>query len=310
MAEDLNSWERNTINKMLEMSIKEQRAARRWGIFFKLLILAYVLTITVLIVTQKKDFFHTVKQQQFTAVIDIKGILAPDKPASADNIIPLLKEAFENPLSKAVVMRINSPGGSPVQANQIYDEMQRQKLKYPKKKLYAVIEESGASGAYWVACGADLIYADKTSIVGSIGVVLSSFGFVDTMQKLGVERRLYISGDNKGMLDPFSPRKPSQDLMLQKDLDQAHQLFIDLVKAARGDRLKINDEMFSGRFWLGLDAKPLGLIDEFGDIYYLAREVIKAPELVEFSPKESLFSQLGNKFGQSVRETIAEYSLG
>lgn len=310
MTEEINSWERQTINKMLEMTIKEQRASRRWSIFFKLLILGYVLLVTVIAVSQNSDVFGSIHSKPFTAVIDIKGIIAPDKPASAQNIIPLLRSAFENTNSKAVVLRINSPGGSPVQAQQIYTEMQRMKTKFPAKKLYAVIEESGASGAYWLACGADEIYADRTSIVGSIGVVLSSFGFVDTMHKAGVERRLYTAGNNKAMLDPFSPRIPAQDLMLQKDLDQVHQLFIKLVKDSRGERLKVTSDMFSGRFWLGLDAKELGLIDGFGDTYTVARDVIQAPELVEYNSKQSLFGQLGDKLAHSMRNALTEYVLG
>lgn len=310
MTEEINTWERNTINKMLEMSIKEQRASRRWGIFFKLLFLAYIVLITLFIVMQKKDLLRSVQNKAFTAVIDISGVLAADKPTSAQNINPLLRRAFEDPLSKAVILRINSPGGSPVQAKQIYSEMKRMRTKYPTKKLYAVIEESGASGAYWLACGADEIYADETSIIGSIGVVLSSFGFVDTMKKLGVERRLYTAGDNKAMLDPFSVRDPKQDAMLNSDLSEVHNLFINLVKESRGARLKISADMFSGRFWLGLDAKNLGLIDGFGDTASVARDIVKAPELVDFSPRESVFGQLGGGLGKYIGGAISEYKLG
>lgn len=304
MTDEISSWERATINKMLEMTIKEQRASRRWSIFFKLLMLGYVVIISAVLFLQGNGTFSAVKQKPFTAVIDIKGVLAADKGASAKNIIPALREAFADNMAKAVMLRINSPGGSPVQSQQIYAEMQRLKAKYPAKKLYAVIEEAGASGAYWLACGAHEIYADQTSIVGSIGVVLSSFGFVDTMQKLGVERRLYTSGSNKGMLDPFSPRNSAQDAMLQKDLAEVHQLFIDLVKTSRGDRLKISDDMFSGRFWLGIDAKNLGLIDGFGDTYTVAKDIINAPELVEYTPKQTLFGQLGEKLTQSLMGVI------
>jgi protease IV len=309
MSEDTNSWEQQTINRMLESTIKEQRASRRWGVFFKLCTIGYLVIVTYLIVMQSKPLMQGMKHEKFTAVVDIKGILAPDKPASAKNIIPVLREAFADKNAKAVMLRINSPGGSPVQSQQIYTELQRLRGLHKDKKVYAVIEESGASGAYWLACGADEIYADQTSIVGSIGVILSSFGFVDTMQKLGVERRVYVAGDNKDMLDPFSPRNPAQDAMLNQDLQQVHQLFIDLVKTSRGERLKISEDMFSGRFWLGLDAKDLGLIDGFGDPYTVARDVIKAPELVEFNAKQSLFSQLGDKFGQSLENLVYDYKL-
>jgi protease-4 len=310
MMEESDSWERNTINKMLEMSVKEQRASRRWGIFFKLCFLGYIVLVSTFLFMGTNSLLHSVQQKPFTAVIDVKGMLASDKPASAQNINPLLRKAFEDPLSRAIVLRINSPGGSPVQSKQIYTEMKRLRAKHPDKKLYAVIEESGASGAYWLACGADEIYADETSIVGSIGVVLSSFGLVDTMKKLGVERRLYTAGDNKAMLDPFSPRDPKQDAMLNDDLSEVHKLFIDLVKNSRGERLKISDDMFSGRFWLGIDAKNLGLIDGFGDTATIARDVIKVPDLVVFETKESVFSQLGGGFGKYLGNVLLDYKLG
>ncbi len=310
MNDDPKSWEQQTISKMLEMSVKEQRATRRWGIFFKLLIIGYLVIVTMLFTVRNKGLMREWKSEPFTAVVDIEGVMAPDKSASAANIIPALRAAFKNSLTKALILRINSPGGSPVQAQQIYTELQRLRKENPKIKVYAVIEESGASGAYWLACGADEIYADKTSIVGSIGVVLSSFGFVDTMKKLGVERRLYAAGDNKDMLDPFSPRDPAHDAMLQKDLVQVHQLFIDLVKTSRGDRLKESPDMFSGRFWLGLDAINLGLIDGFGDSYTVARDIIKAPELVEFNVSQSLLSHLSDKFQQTMSGSIAGFKLG
>lgn len=314
MTEETNGWERSTINKMLEMAIKEQRATRRWGIVFKLLFWGYIIVVSVMLMSSGNGVVIG-KSKPFTAVIDIKGVLAPDKPASAQNIIPIMRKAFEATSAKGIILRINSPGGSPVQAQQIYSEMQRLKTKYPDKKVYAVIEETGASGAYWLACGADEIYADKTSIVGSIGVILSSFGFVDTMHKLGVERRLYTAGDNKAMLDPFSPRVPAQDAMLKKDLNEVHELFVKLVKDSRGKKLKVTPDMFSGRFWLGLDAKNLGLIDGFGDTYSVARDVIQAPELVEYNNKPSFFGQLGEKLGQSISNiggisNLSDYKLG
>lgn len=309
MIEENNSWERQTINKMLEMTLKEQRASRRWGIFFKLLFVGYLVTITFLIVAPKKSLVHGLKSKAHTAMISIDGEISANKDTSAQEIIPLLRDAFEDNYAKAVMLRINSPGGSPVQTQQIYTEMLRLRAKYPEKKIYAVIEDVGASGAYWLACGADEIYADRTSIVGSIGVVMSSFGFVDTMKKLGVERRLYTAGDNKGMLDPFSPRNPKQDAMLQTDINQAHQLFIDVVKDARGKRLKISNDMFSGRFWLGMDAQRLGLIDGFGDPFTVSRDIIKAPEIVEYSVPQTLFGQLGNHLGQNFQGFIDNVKL-
>jgi len=309
MTVETESWEHKTINKMFEMSVKEQRASRRWSVFFKLAFLGYVLIITAVLLFSTDGAIGSMGGKTFTAVVNIDGEIGAGKDASADNIIPLLRKAFENSSAKAVVMRINSPGGSPVQSKQIYTEMLRLRKKYPDKKLYAVIEDLGASAAYLLACGADQIYSDEGSIVGSIGVLMSSFGFVDTMHKMGVQRRLYYSGSNKTILDPFSPQKPEHVVIIQKELDLMHKLFIDIVKTSRGTRLKIDNDTFSGRFWLGLQAKDLGLIDAFGDVYFVAREVVEAEELVEYEPKKSIFSKLGNKFGQSLRSAITSYEL-
>jgi len=308
MTVETESWEQKTISKMFEMSVKEQRANRRWSVFFKLAFLGYLMLITILFLVSKDSLKGSTKKP-FTAVIAIDGEIGAGKDASADNIIPLLRKAFENTNSKAVALKINSPGGSPVQAKQIYSEMLRLRKEYPEKKLYAVIEDLGASAGYLVACGADQIYSDEGSIVGSIGVLMSSFGFVDTMHKMGVQRRLFYSGSNKTILDPFSPQKPEHIVIIQKELDLMHQLFIDLVKTSRGTRLKIDKETFSGRFWLGMQAKELGLIDGFGDMYSVARDVVGAEELVEYEPKKSLFSQLGNKFGQSMRSAVTAYEI-
>lgn len=233
-----------------------------------------------------------VTRKAFTAVINVRGEISADKDSSAENIIPLLQQAFQNSNAKAVMLRINSPGGSPVQTAEINSEIQHLRSKYPDKKLYAVIEDIGASAAYMLACAADEIYADEASIVGSIGVLMDSFGFVDTMKKFGVERRLYTAGSNKGMLDPFSPTKPAQIAMLQKELDVLHGIFINYVKERRGSRLVVTNDMFSGRFWIGIESKDLGLIDGFGNPYTVARSIIGAPELVEYEIKQSLISQL------------------
>lgn len=298
MAENNNSWELNTINKMLEMSITEQRARRRWGIFFKLIILAYILFFTFKYIMQEPSVSLPVGKG-VTAMVVLDGIIASDSDASADNIIPLLRKAFANPSAKGVILRINSPGGSPVQSNLIYKEMLDLRQQYPEKKLYAVIEDLGASGAYWVACGADYIVADESSIVGSIGAAISSFGFVDAMQKYGVQRRLYTSGSNKGMLDPFSPTTPGQLAIINKEMGLLLKMFSDVVKQNRGDRLHLTEDMFSGRFWLGVEAQPLGLIDELGCITDVAAQ-IGAPDIVEYTPKSSIFSELTKQMGQSM----------
>jgi protease IV len=304
------SWERQTINKMLEMTIKEQRAKRRWSIFFKLCVLGYIVILTMYMVSQKQELKFGMSGKPYTAVINIDGEIAADGQNSAEKLIPAIRAAFADTQAKAIMLRINSPGGSPVQVQQIYSEIEYQKTKHQNKKLYAVIEDAGASGGYWLACAAHEIYADRMSIVGSIGVILSSFGAVDAMQKLGIERRAYYAGDNKDMLDPFAPRNPKQDAMVMQNIQIAHQLFIDLVKKSRGDRLKATEDMFSGRFWLGAQVKDIGLIDDFGDPYTVARDVIKAPELVEFNTKESIFNQLSNKFSKKVHGLLNEVKLG
>ncbi len=312
MSENDNSWEQNTINNMLEMTVKEQRARRRWGIFFKLTALVYVLGFTIVMLAPKSDLIKNVAGKSVTAVVYIDGEIGDDKDASADNLIPLISKAFANPAAKAVMLRINSPGGSPVQTRYIAAEIKHIRKDYPDKKLYAVIEDSGTSAAYWLACAADEIYADESSIVGSIGVVLSSFGFVDSMQKLGVERRLYTSGSNKGMLDPFSPAKPNEVAMLQTELDLLHDLFISMVKETRGARLVMTDDMFSGRIWLGIEAKKIGLIDGFGSPYSVARDVVGAPEMYDYEVHQSIFSQLKDSIASKAQAlfTKAFVSLG
>lgn len=288
---------------MLEMTVIEMRARRRWGIFFKLVFIGFFLLIIGSIVYQS-DITPGVALKPVTAVVNINGEISSDKDASADNIIPLLRKAFENSAAKAVMLRINSPGGAPVQTNQINTEIAFLRAKHPNKKVYAVIEDSGTSAAYMLACAADEIYADEASIVGSIGVLLDSFGFVDTLKKVGVERRLYTSGSNKGMLDPFSPTKPAQIAMLQRELDSLHGMFINYVKERRGSKLVINDETFSGRFWIGLEARKVGLIDGFGTPNAVARDVIGAPEMVEYEVRQSILGKLSSSFAGTMRDML------
>ncbi len=303
MTIDNDSWEQKTISKMLEMNVVEMRARRRWGIFFKLVFLGLFL-IGMSCIFLQSNMKPNVSSKSVTAVVNIDGEISADKDASADNIIPLLRKAFENSAAKAVMLRINSPGGAPVQTNQINTEINFLRAKYPKKKVYAVIEDSGTSAAYMLACAADEIYADEASIVGSIGVLLDSFGFVDTLKKIGVERRLYTSGSNKGMLDPFSPTKPSQIAMLQNELDSLHVMFINYVKERRGDKLVQNDEMFSGRFWIGIEAKKVGLIDGFGTPNTVARDIIGAPDMVEYEVRQSILSKLGGSFAGAMHDML------
>lgn len=305
MMHENESWEQKTIKNVLELTIKEQRARRRWGIFFKLVFLSIVF-IVIYAYIQQSTISSNVTRKPVTAVVNIDGEISADSNASAENLIPLLNKAFENSSSKAIMLRINSPGGAPVQANQIITEIKHLKSKNPDKKVYAVIEDVGASAAYMIACVADQIYADESSIVGSIGVIAESFGFVDAIKKIGVERRVYASGSNKAMLDPFSPLKPNQVEMLQNELNILHESFIDWVKQSRQDKLVITDDMFSGRFWIGTQAKRLGLIDGFGSPYTVARDIIGAPELQVYEVKQSIFSQLRNSLSGSLNDLLLQ----
>ncbi len=234
-----------------------------------------------------------------TALVELRGEISSESEASAENMIAGLKNAFEDAGAQAVVIRINSPGGSPVQSGIINDEIRRLKAKHGKK-VYVVVEEACASGAYYVAVAADEIYVDKASIVGSIGVLMDSFGFTGLMSKLGVERRLVTAGDNKGMLDPFSPVSPRQQALAQAMLDQIHQQFIKVVREGRGERLKENRDTFSGLFWNGEEAVKLGLADGFGNLDFVAREVVKAEDVIDYTPKENVAERLAKRFGASI----------
>jgi protease-4 len=236
-----------------------------------------------------------------TALVEVRGEIAADSEASAENLVAGIKSAFEDVASQAVVLRINSPGGSPVQAGIVNDEIRRLKAKH-KKPVYAVVEEVCASGAYYIAVAADEIFVDKASLVGSIGVLMDGFGFAGTMEKLGVERRLITAGENKGMLDPFSPQNEKHKAYAQAMIDQVHQQFIKVVKDGRGQRLKESNDTFSGLFWNGEEAVRQGLADKFGNLDYVAREIIKAEEVVDYTPKENVAERLVKRFGASIGE--------
>jgi len=299
-------WERQTIQKVLLEHITEQRRARRWSIFFKLVTLSIFIFFMYWIFSSSsnKDITTPVLTKAHTALIDVHGEISVDQEASASRIRSALKSAFENRNVKAVVLRINSPGGSPVQARQVFNEILYLKSKYPGIKVYSAIEDVGASAAYLIAAASDAIYADKTSLVGSIGVRMDSFGFVDAMQKVGVERRLYAAGKHKTILDPFSPRNPEDDAFIKQQLDELHQIFIANVRQGRGNRLKDNPEIFSGLFWIGEDALKLGLIDGYGDAQYIAREIVKAEDLVDYTPATGILDKLTTRLGASVTKTL------
>jgi protease-4 len=276
--------------------LRDRRSERRWRIAFRLLWLGVFIALAWGLMAQK---VRPVPTGPHTALIDVRGEIGAETNANADNIVDALKTAFEDENAKAIVLRFNSPGGSPVQAGIINDEIRRLKALH-HKKVYAVVEDTCASGAYYIAVAADDIYVDKASIVGSIGVLMDGFGFTGAMDKLGIERRLITAGANKGMLDPFSPLKPQQLAYAQAMLDQIHAQFIQVVRQGRGARLHETPETFSGLFWDGEQAVKLGLADGFGNLDYVAREVVKAEEVVDYTPKENVAERLAKRFGAAV----------
>ena len=292
-------WEREAIEKLLMADLRERRAARRWRIFRSLV---WMLLFGALIWLLVADMLPTSKTTvAHTAMVTIKGEIADTGEASAEYVLPALRSALEDDGAQALVLLINSPGGSPVQAGIINDEMTRLKAKY-NKPLYAVVEESCASAAYYIAAAADEIFVDKASIVGSIGVLMDGFGFTGVMDKVGVERRLLTAGENKGFLDPFSPMSAQQKEFALQMLEQIHQQFIGVVKAGRGDRLHETPEMFSGLFWTGQQAVELGLADKLGSLDYVAREVVKAEEVIDYTRRDNVAERLAKRFGAAIGE--------
>lgn len=290
-------WERAILEKLAFASLAEQRLARRWRNMVRLAWLAFFVVLAWVAIDRSgpsKDV-----STPHTAVVEVKGEIAAGADASAELVVVALREAFEDAGAQAVVLLINSPGGSPVQAGIINDEIKRLKLKH-KKPVYAVVEESCASAAYYVAVAADKIFVDKASIVGSIGVLMDGFGFTGLMEKLGVERRLMTAGENKGFLDPFSPQTEKQRAFAQTMLNQIHQQFIDVVKTGRGARLKETPETFSGLFWSGQQAIEFGLADQLGNLDFVAREIVKAEELIDYTRRENVAERLVKRFGASI----------
>ena len=289
-------WERDVVEKLAFSAIQEQRRARRWGVFFKLLMFAYLVTLLVIWWPSNIETGLSAGTKH-TALVEMKGVISADSEASADTVVTGLRNAFKDKKTKGVVLRINSPGGSPVQAGYINDEIYRLKEKYPDIPIYAVITDLCASGGYYAAVAADKIYVDKASLVGSIGVLMSNFGFVDTLEKLGVERRLMTAGEHKAILDPFSPESEFDRRHVQNMLNNIHDQFIEVVRKGRGDRLKETEETFSGLFWTGEESIALGLTDALGSSSYVAREVIEAEEIVDFTPEEDLVERFAKRFG-------------
>jgi protease IV len=298
-AENGDNWERGVIEKLATEALREQRRSRRWGIFFKLLTFAY-LTFFVVLAVDWRISHDGLKGGKHTALVDIVGVIQAKGDANADHITSALQSAFKDSNTQGVILRINSPGGSPVQSGIIYDEIRRLRGLYPNIPMYAVVEDMCASGGYYIAAAADRIYVDKASIVGSIGVLMDGFGFTGLMDKLGVQRRLHTSGENKGFFDPFSLETPKMDAHAQQMLDQIHAQFIDAVRQGRGKRLHETPDIFSGLFWTGEQSVQLGLADGLGDTDYVAREVIKAPDVVDYTVKEGITDRLARKFGAAV----------
>ena len=288
-----------TVESLAREMIAERRTERRWRIFFRLAWLVLLAALIWALMSGRN--MHSTPTGPHTALVELRGEIAADSEASAEQMMSGLRSAFEDAGARAVVLRINSPGGSPVQAGIINDEIRRLKALH-KKKVYAVVEEVCASGAYYIAVAADEIYVDKASIVGSIGVLMDGFGFTGLMDKVGVERRLLTAGDNKGMLDPFTAQNPKQQAYAQAMINQVHQQFIRVVREGRGARLKEGPDTFSGLFWNGEEAVRLGLADKFGNLDYVAREVVKAEEVIDYTPRENVAEKLARRFGAALGE--------
>lgn len=288
------NWERQTLEKLVFASLEEQKAKRRWSIVFRSLGFAYLLVVLVAVVDWGTGAEH---QERHTAMVNLTGTIEAKGEANAENLIAALDAAFEEKNAAGVILRINSPGGSPVQAGMVNDEIRRLRAKYPDKPLYVVVEDMCASGGYFVAAAADKIFVNKASVVGSIGVLMDGFGFTGTMDKLGVERRLLTAGENKGFLDPFSPQAERQKAYAQSLLNNIHRQFIDVVKAGRGKRLKESPEMFSGLMWTGEQSVELGLADGYGSVDSVARDVIQAEKVLDYSVKDNIAERFAKRLG-------------
>jgi len=306
MADNDGQWERGLIEKLATAALKEQRRARLWGIFWKLLTFAYITVVIVLAVDWKGGGDSTTGRH--TALVEINGVIGPGTDASSEKVDLALQMAFKNKNTQGVVLRINSPGGSPVQSQNIYDEIRRLRAKYPAIPLYVVAEDLCASGGYYVAAAADKIYVAKGSLIGSIGVRMDGFGVVGLMEKLGVERRLITAGKNKALLDPFLPMEESHRQIAVDLINEIHQQFIAAVREGRGKRLKETPDMFSGLIWSGAKSVELGLADGFGGLDYVAREVIKAEDVVDYTQKDNAVEKFARRFGAGAMSSLLEFA--
>lgn len=291
--------EQRLVNQLAREFLKEQRAHRRWGIFFKMLLALYLFSFLLIYVAGRWEM-GSLGGGQHTALIDIQGVISSQTEANADYVASGLRAAFKDRNTAGVILRINSPGGSPVQSGYINDEIRRLRAKHPDIPLYAVIGDICASGGYYIASAADEIYADKASLVGSIGVIMAGFGFVDTIEKLGIERRVRHAGESKAFLDPFSPQKEEDLAHMDMLLEDVYQQFIDTVKQGRGERLAEDERIFSGLVWTGEQSLDLGLVDALGSAGYVAREVIGVEEIVDFTRRENYLDRFAGSLGASL----------
>lgn len=296
-----SDWERRTLEKLVFSALQEQKAGRRWGIFFKVLGFVYLTLVLAALVDWGTETSH---QERHTALIDLTGVIESKGATNAEKMIESLQAAFKEKNVAGIVLRINSPGGSPVQAGLVNDEIRRLRAAHPGTPLYAVVEDICASGGYYVAAAADQIYVNKASIVGSIGVLMDGFGFTGTMEKFGVDRRLLTAGSNKGFLDPFSPPNQEQMAHAHAMLNDIHKQFIDVVKTGRGARLKETPEMFSGLMWTGEQSIKLGLADDFGSVDSVARDVIKAEKVLDYTVKENIAERFAKRLGAGAVNSI------
>jgi protease-4 len=303
------NWERGVLEKVALAAIAEQRATRRWGTTFKMLLLLYLFVVLFVGIGWIRQGEHATSGKH-TALVELRGVISAESPASADNVTSGLQAAFKDANTQGVVLRINSPGGSPVQAGYINDEIKRLRIKHPTIPLYVVVEDICASGGYYVAAAADQIFVDKASIIGSIGVVIDGFGFTGVMDKLGIERRAITAGENKRFLDPFAPLTAAHREYAEKMLAEIHQQFITVVRNGRGKRLKESPEIFSGLIWTGEKSIELGLADAVGSVDTVARDVIKAEEIVDFTPRQNLAERVARRFGATMAEALLKASAG
>ncbi|MCW8853219.1 MAG: S49 family peptidase [Gammaproteobacteria bacterium] len=308
MAEDTN-WQKDVLETIATEGLKEQKRTRRWGIFFKLLTFIYLFVLLAVFYPVTDISHGAIPGKKHTALVNLKGVIAPGSDASADKIITALRDAFEHKDTAGVILRINSPGGSPVQSGYIYDEILRLREKYPNTPMHAVITDICASGGYYVAAAAEKIYADQASIVGSVGVRMDNFGFVEAMKKLGVERRTLTAGENKALLDPFAPVDPKVNKHLQGLLTNVHNQFIFAIKQGRGDRLKEVEGMFSGLIWTGDQSVDIGLVDELASSSQVARDVIGAENIVDFTLEGDFFERFSKALSTQMADILLEKTV-